>query len=144
MTLSLYAMFRSYSICRLMWRPLHRTQVDTLLVHFPQGGQLAQLGDLAADELHREVDLFLGREAPESEADRAVRQLVRASQGPQHIRGLETRRGARRARGHRHVLDRHDERLALDEIEAHVEVVRRAALHVAVHVDLLEVPDAVP
>src|SRR5437762_4629019 len=44
------------------------------------------------------------------EANRAVGELVRAPERPQDIRGLEARRSAGRARGHRHLLDPHDQR----------------------------------
>jgi hypothetical protein len=36
----------------------------------------------------------------------------------------------------------YDQRLALDEVEAHVEVVRHAMLEVAVHVDLFHILEA--
>src|SRR5438445_4465043 len=126
-----------------MCRPLDGIQVHALLVHLPKGRELAQLADLGAQEPDGVVDLLLGGEAPDREADRAVRELVRALEIPQDIRGLESGLISVRARGHRHVLDRHDERLALDEIEADVEVARDAALQVAVDVDLLHVPEAV-
>src|SRR5581483_8829377 len=101
MTLSLYAMSVT-SMCR----PLDGIQVDPFLVHLSERRQLAELGDLALQEIDRVVDFRLGREAAEREPDRAVRQLVGASQRAQHVRRLEARRGARRARGHRDVLDR--------------------------------------
>jgi len=41
-------------------------------------------------------------------------------------------------------LHRHDQRLALDEVEADVEIVRDTALEVAVHVHLFHVLDLVP
>src|SRR5207247_1466140 len=85
---------------------------------------------------------LLGGEAPDRETNRAVGELIRAPERPQDIRRLEARRSAGRARGHRHVLDSHDQRLALDEIEADVEVSRYAPLEVAVDVDLLHVLDS--
>src|SRR3972149_1429750 len=139
MTLSLYAISLT-SMCG----PLNRGQVYPFLVHLPQRRELAQLRHLLLDQRRRVVDLLLGGEAPERDADRAVRQLVVAPERAQHVRGLERGRGARRARGHRDVLHRHDQRLALDEVEADVEVVRDAALPVAIEVDLLDVLQAVP
>src|SRR5439155_6421808 len=124
-----------------MCGPLHGIQVHAFLVHFPQGRKLAQLADLGAQELDRVVDLLLGGEAPDRETNRAVGELIRAPESPQDIRGLEARRSAGRARRPRHVLDSHDQGLALDEIEADVEVSRYAPLEVAVDVDLLHVPE---
>src|SRR6266704_2979355 len=122
--------------------PLHGIQVHAFLVHLPQGRKLAQLADLGAQELDGVVDLLLGGEAADREANRAVGELIRAPERPQNIRGLEARRSAGRARGHRHVLDPHDQGLALDEVEADVEVSRYAPLDVAVDVDLFHVPEA--
>src|SRR2546430_8165224 len=122
--------------------PLHGIQVHALLVHLPQRRELAQLADLGAQEPDSVIDLLLGGEAADREADRAVGELVRAPERAQDIRGLEARRSAGRARGHRHVLDPHDQGLALDEVEADVEVSRYAALQVAVDVDLFHVLEA--
>src|SRR5256884_6348794 len=74
--------------------PLHGIQVHALLVHLPKGRKLAQLADLGAQELDGVVDLLLGREAADREANRAVGELVRAPERPQDIRGLEARRSA--------------------------------------------------
>ena len=70
-------------------------------------------------------------------------QFVAAAQGAQHVAGLEAGRGAGRTRRHRQALDAHDQRLALDVVEAHVQVVRHAVLEVAVDEDLLHVLQAV-
>src|SRR6185436_15389265 len=112
--------------------PLDSTKIDAFLVHFPQRREVAQLLDLALEVVHRVVDFFLRREAAQREADGTVGQLVRAPEGAQHVRRFERRRGAGGARGNGDVLHRHDERLALDEIEAQVEVVRHTPLEVAV------------
>src|SRR5882672_9304348 len=125
-----------------MCRPLHGIQVHALFVHLPQGREFAQLADLGAQELDRVVDLLLGGDAADRKTNRAVGELVRTSQGPQDVRGLEARRSAGRARGYRHVLDPHDQRLAFDEVEADVEVSGNAPLHVAVDVDLFHVLEA--
>src|SRR5467141_3320054 len=125
-----------------MCRPLHGIQVHAFFVHFPQRRKLAQLADLGAQELDSVVDLLLGRKAPHREADRAVGELVRAPERPQDVRRLEARRSAGRARRYRLVLDPHDQGLALDEVEADVEVSGYAPLHVAVDVDLFHVLEA--
>src|SRR5688572_23618998 len=110
MTLSLYAMAMSLMCC-----PLYGIQVDAVLVHFPERRELAQLLHLLADEAGGVVHFLLRGEAAERDADRAVSELVVAPQRAQHVRGLERRRSAGRARGNGDVLHRHDERLALDE-----------------------------
>src|SRR5690242_5441998 len=117
MTLSLYAMAIS-----LVGSPLNSVEIDAVLVHLPERRELAQLADLALDQVGGVVDLFLRREAAERDADRAVRELVVSAERAQHIGRLQRRRGARRARRHGDVLHRHDQRLALDEVEADVEV----------------------
>src|SRR3989344_4143313 len=145
MTLSLYAMVNSNCLCHVgalraqsMRRPLNRADVDAFLVHVPQGGQLAQLGHAFLQGGDDGVDLFFGGEAADGHAQRTVGQLIGAAQGAQHVAGLERRRGAGRARGHRDAVDAHDQRLALDVVEGDVEVVRDAALEVAVDEDLLD------
>src|SRR2546427_2473207 len=138
MTLSLYAIFRL-----LMCSPLNSVQIYPFLVHLPERRQLPQLGHFAPDQFRGVIDLFPGREAAEGEPDRAVRELVGAPERAQQVRRLERSGGPRGPRGHRDVLHRHDQRLALDEVEADVEVVRNAPLEVAVDVHLLDVLDAV-
>src|SRR2546425_8432800 len=113
-------------------------------MHFPQRRKLAQLGDLALQELDRVIDLFLSREPPDGEANGAVRELIASAERAQHIRRFERRRRACRARRHRDILDRHDQTLALDEVEAYVEVVRYAPLDAPVDIDLLDLGEALP
>src|SRR5438034_5909449 len=90
----------------------------------------------------RVTAVSLGREAAVSETNRAVRELVAAAQRAQNIRRLERGRRACRAGRHRDLLDRHDQRFALDEIEARVEIVRDAMRHAAVDIDLLDLRKA--
>src|SRR6185503_3262381 len=127
MTLSLYAMAVSLVRC-----PLDRAEVDAFLVHFPEGRKLPQFCHLPLEEVGSIVDFFLGRKTAQGDANRAVRELVVAPERAQHVGRLERGRGAGRARRYGDVLHRHDQRLALDEIEADVEVVRNAPLEVAV------------
>src|SRR5512147_263593 len=127
MTLSLYAM--AFSSNCLVRGPLNGIEVHAFLEHLPQGRELAELRDLALDQVDRVVDLLLGRETSDREADRAVRELVAAAERAQHVRGLERGRSARRARRDGDFLHRHDQALALDEVEADVEVVRDSPLH---------------
>src|SRR5258706_30773 len=104
--------------------PLHGIQVHAFLVHLPQGGKLAQLADLGAQELDGVVDLFLGGEAADREADRlahaddlvgrersrAQAPLVAAAVDlgldtharlPAHVQGAYAFRAVHLVRGHR-------------------------------------------
>src|SRR4051812_3868791 len=97
MTFSLYAIARSLS-----WkprargsenfsvrRPLHAGEVDPLLVHLVKRGHLPELVDLADHQIRHVVDLLLGVEAAEAEADRRVRQVVADAHGVEDVRRLE-------------------------------------------------------
>src|SRR5487761_2029868 len=126
------------SKCNLMCGPLHGVQIDAFLVHVPQRRQLAQLGDLALEQVDGEIDLFRGVEAADGETNGGMRQFVRASQRTQHVGRLEAGGGAGRARGDGDFLDAHDQRLALDEVEADVEIARYAPVQVAVQVHFLD------
>src|SRR5690606_14976652 len=64
-------------------RPLDRGNIHTILVHVPQGGKFTQLGDRLTDLLRRVVHFLFGSETPKGEADRAVRQLIVATQSAQ-------------------------------------------------------------
>ena len=127
--------------CAAHWIVL-RSMPSLYISH--SGDSSRSLATVRFSVVDRVVDLFLGREAADGEAqDRAVRQLVAAAERAQHVARLQAGRGAGRAGRHRDVLDRHDQRLALDEVEADVQVVRHALLEVAVDVDLLDVRQAV-
>src|SRR6266511_4932451 len=144
MTLSLYAISDSCLLAVvLVCCPLYRVQINSFLVHFPERREVPELLHLFPDQSRGVVDLFPGREAAEREPDRAVCELVRAPERAQYVRRFERCRSTSRAGRDGDVLDRHDERFALDEVEAHVEVVRNAPLQVAVDVDLLDILDTV-
>ena len=64
--------------------------------------------------------------------------ILADAHGPEHVGRLERRRGAGRARRHRHVLDRHHQRLALDVGEGDVEVPGEPVLEAAVHGEEVE------
>src|SRR5690242_21561115 len=80
-------------------------QIDAFFVHLVERGQLAQALDLVDDEVGHVVDLLLGREAPEAEADARVRELVADSERAQDVARLEAGRRAGGAGAHRDVLD---------------------------------------
>src|SRR5271165_2277245 len=108
----------------LVGSPLHALEIDSFSVHLVEGRQVAQARDLAYDQVGDVVDFLFRVEASEAEADARVRELVADAQGPEHVARLQARRGARRARAHRDVLDGHHQTLALYEVEADVEVAR--------------------
>ncbi|OIQ75281.1 hypothetical protein GALL_430550 [mine drainage metagenome] len=72
-----------------------------------------------------------------------MRQFVAAAKRAQHIGWLQAGRRAGRSARHRNPLDRHDQRLALDVVEADVEVVRHASLQIAVDVNLFDIFQAI-
>src|SRR5450830_98389 len=125
----------------LVCRPLDLRDIDAVFEHVPQRRQSAQLGDGLADFLRGIIDFFFGGEAAEGEADRAVGQFVVAAQGAQYVRRLQRSRGASGTGGNRQVLERHDQRLAFDVVEAQVQVVRYAGGHAAVDVQLFQMLD---
>src|ERR1700690_2419407 len=137
----LYPLISKFS---LMCGPLHGVQIDAFLVHIPQRRQLAQLGDLAFEQVDGEIDLFRGVEAADGETNGGMREFVRAPQRAQHVGRLEAGGGAGRARGYGDFLDAHDQRLALDEVEADVEIPRNALIEVAVQVHFLDFAQTVP
>src|SRR5580693_4040998 len=100
MTFSLYAMtfFPSFeerptappeAVPCLVRRPLNALEIDPLLRHLVERRQLAKLDDLPDHQLGDVVDLFLGVEAAESEADRGVRHLLLDADRAQHVGRLE-------------------------------------------------------
>src|SRR4051794_40867991 len=60
---------------RLVRRPLNAFDIDPLLRHLVKRRKLAQLVDLADHQLGYVIDLFLGVEATEAEANRGVGHL---------------------------------------------------------------------
>src|SRR3569832_1783189 len=88
-TLSLYAMVSSevYVISQLMSRPLNRFQVHALFGHFIERKHLPQLGDDLNNLLDRIVNLIIGIETAQAEADRRVSEFRPDAKCAQHIRG---------------------------------------------------------
>ncbi|KAI3476181.1 hypothetical protein L1887_62293 [Cichorium endivia] len=107
-------------------RPRDGLQVDALLDHLPERTHVAELVDDADDLVCDIVDLLLGGESADPETQRRVCVLVVEAERTQHVRRLERGRGARRSRREANVLERHEERLALDVLEGEVEAARVA------------------
>lgn len=115
-----------------MLTPFDRLQVDALLHQLPQRGQLAQEVHPILHRLQHIVDLALGREASDTEADTAVGILVVAAQRAEHVAGLQGRGRAGTARRQRNVLQSHQEGLALDVREGDVDASGVVTVGVAV------------
>ena len=77
---------------RLTWdrsvgRPLDCLEVNALLVHFIQRAHVAQVVNRTHHVLDNVVDLFVGVESADAEADTAVSQLVADAQRLEHNTG---------------------------------------------------------
>ena len=66
---------------RLVLAPLNGVKVDTLLNKLPQWAELAKEGHALLHSLEHVVDLLVGCEAANTEADTGVRALVAATEG---------------------------------------------------------------
>src|SRR4051812_7726150 len=67
--------------------------------------------------LYREVDVGVGRGAPQAKADRRARVRSGRTDGLQHVRRRLAARAARGSRRDRNVAERHDERLPFHLVE---------------------------
>ncbi len=67
-----------------------------------------------------------------------VRDVVAEAERLEDVAGFERSRGAGRAGADGDVVDAHQQRLAFDVDEAHVQVAGQVVLHVAVDVDVVE------
>ena len=82
--------------------------------------------DHGRDAVDGEVDVGVGGRAAEAEADRRAGALADGADGLQHVRRRLAAGTARGAGRHREIAERHQQRLALDVVEADVQVVRQA------------------
>merc|ERR1712032_558713 len=98
-------------------RPLDGAEVNALLDHLPEGRQLAKLVDSLDDLLNNVVDLLRRCEAANTEAETRVCVLVVQTKRAKHVARLERSGRASRAGGEADILERHQERLALDVLE---------------------------
>ena len=117
--------------------PLDGLEVDTLLDHLPQRRHLPQLLHVLRGQLDRLVHLLNRREPTQSVPDARVRHLLVHAQRPENVRRLERRAGARAPAAHRDLLQTHQQRLALDVREGHVDVAGVPSVRVAVQLDVL-------
>ena len=116
----------------MLLTPLNGLQINSFLDHLPQGRHLAEALDGGTDALGYVVELGLGGESADGNSQAGVGQLVVEAHRAQHVGGLEAGRGAGGARGHRDVLEAHEQGLALDVGEGHVEGARQARVQAAV------------
>src|SRR6185312_9736917 len=98
-------------------------------------GETAQLLDQARQDPRDEVNLGLGGESAEAESQRVLRSMRRQPHRLQHVRRFERPRRAGRASRHRDAfqVERDQQALSLDAIEADVGRVRNASFAIAVH-----------
>lgn len=119
---------------RSVLAPLDRVQVNALLNQLPEGTQLTQEVHAILNSLENVVDLGIGGESADTEADTAVGALVAAAQGTQDVAGLQGGRSAGTTRGQGNVLEGHQERLTLDIGERDVHTAGVVMLGVTVRV----------
>ena len=68
-----------------MGSPLDGADVNTVLMHFPQGAELTKLIDVVFDGGNGVIDFFFGRIPTNGDAQTAVGQLITAAQGTQNL-----------------------------------------------------------
>ena len=117
-------MFNLRSLVRFVPPTLHLLQIDAFFHHLVEWGKFAQAFSRLDDAIDNVVDFRFGIEASDSEANRAVRQIVARTQGLQYIRWLQRRRRARRSAGNCDVIDAHQQRFTLDIGKAYVQIAR--------------------
>lgn len=104
-----------------MLAPFDTVEIDALLDKLPQRAELAEESDALPDGVEDVVDLGVGGEAADAEADTAVRALVAVAQGAEDVGGLE-RGGCASGTGRQgDVFQGHKEGLALDVGEGDVD-----------------------
>jgi len=126
-----------------MLAPLDGVEINTLLNKLPQRTQLAQERHSLLDGLEHIVNLLLGREPADTEADTAVRALVAVAQRAENVRRLERGRCACGTRRQGDVLERHEKRLALDVGEGDVHAAWVVVVWGAVERGVFELQQAV-
>lgn len=117
---------------RSVLTPLNGVQIVSLLNQFPEGTQLAQEIHTVLDRLENVVDLGIGGETTNSEADTAMGALVATSQGTQDVTWFQRSRGAGTTRGQSNVFQGHQKRLTLDVGERDVHATRVVSLGVTI------------
>src|SRR5581483_1862895 len=92
-----HSLFHPGTKVRSMGLPFNPHQVHTVFHPFVKRRKRTQLFYNIDHFCGHVVDFGLRVKAAQSEADRAVRQIIAQAKGFQHIRGLDRRRGASRA-----------------------------------------------
>ncbi len=91
------------------------------------------------DTIDCHIDVIDGRRTPEAEADRRAGAILSGADRLEHVRGRLRSRGACRSRGDRDAVERHQQRLSLDTVETHMEIVWQPMLHRSVDADVCHV-----
>src|SRR5450756_2691272 len=125
-------------LSRLVRGPLNLGEVDSLFDHLVERRQFAELQDHVDELVGDVVHLRLGVEAAKAEADGAVRDVVAEAESLEDVAGLQGGRGAGRAGADGDIVDAHQQGLAFDVDEAHVEIAGKVVIHVAVDVDVVQ------
>ncbi len=101
-------------------------------MHIPERAHRAQFLNRALHRCNRRIYVGFRRKPPDGHANRAVREFVAATQRSEHVARLQRRARTRRSRTDRDLFHAHDEAFAFDVVEADVQVMRNALLHVTV------------
>ena len=102
--------------------PLDLAEVDAFLDHLVEWREFAKVLDDVDDLVADVIDLGLGVEAAQAEAYGRVRDVVTEAERLEDVAGFERSRGAGGAGADGDVVDAHQQGLALDVDEAHVQV----------------------
>lgn len=117
--------FKLYKSCSfqstLVTTPLNGVEVDTLLHKLPQRTELTQEGNTFLHCLENVVNLGVGGEATDAEADTAVGALVTAAESTENVRGFKGGGCTGGTGGKSDILEGHEERLTLDICEGDVD-----------------------
>src|ERR1700686_4076982 len=119
-------------------RPLHTLQVHTFFRHFIEWRQFAQTQYRLNYAVAHVIDLSLGVEAPDTEADRTVRQIVARAESLQYIRWFKRRRGACRSARNRDIVDAHQQRLAFHIGKADIQIAGQSMSPGTIDIHLVE------
>src|SRR5262245_50772276 len=100
----------------------------------------SQLPYCGFDDIGRRVDFVLRTESTKAEPDRRACFFVAQPERAQYVGWIRAGRGARSAGRDGHVgRDRLEERLAMNTVDAHVQVVWQARIEGAVEMNSLEI-----
>lgn len=127
---------------RSVLAPLDRVQVNALLNQLPEGTQLTQEVHAILNSLENVVDLGIGGESANTEADTAVGALVAATQGAENVAGLQGGGGTGTTGRQSDVLQSHQKGFTLDIGEGDVHTAGVVVVGVTVQYGVLHRQEA--